>query len=173
VAEKSPVVSDRRDFGAFCNFHQVKYAVEVGVDRGGFAKQFLDQWRGSLYYLVDNYAPLGSWAWDREPDFRSCQLWLTHHLQRVRFLKMDSHQAPAHIQRNHPLRFIYIDGDHSFGGVTADLKVWWPKLEQGGILAGHDWHKESVRTAVEQFAKDRPVFFTHEKTDPSWYMFKE
>ena len=35
--------------------------------------------------------------------------------------------------------FVYIDADHSYNGVTADLKAWYPKVREGGILAGHDY----------------------------------
>lgn len=35
--------------------------------------------------------------------------------------------------------FCFIDGDHSYEGVTADLNAWWPKVRPGGTLAGHDY----------------------------------
>ena len=43
------------------------------------------------------------------------------------------------------LDFAYIDGDHTLRGVTIDLMCIYPKLKQGGILAGDDyspsiWH---------------------------------
>ena len=34
---------------------------------------------------------------------------------------------------------IFIDGDHSYEAVRADLAAWEPKLVPGGILAGHDF----------------------------------
>ena len=33
---------------------------------------------------------------------------------------------------------IFIDGDHSYAGVIADLKAWKSKVRSGGILCGHD-----------------------------------
>eukprot|EP00239_Pterosperma_sp_CCMP1384_P002466 CAMPEP_0197850282 /NCGR_PEP_ID=MMETSP1438-20131217/14881_1 /TAXON_ID=1461541 /ORGANISM="Pterosperma sp., Strain CCMP1384" /LENGTH=330 /DNA_ID=CAMNT_0043463367 /DNA_START=422 /DNA_END=1411 /DNA_ORIENTATION=+ len=35
--------------------------------------------------------------------------------------------------------FIYLDGLHTYAGVKTDIRVWWPKLKEGGILAGHDY----------------------------------
>jgi len=35
--------------------------------------------------------------------------------------------------------FVYIDADHSYDGVTADLEAWYPKVRKGGMLAGHDY----------------------------------
>jgi len=44
--------------------------------------------------------------------------------------------------------FVYIDGDHSYEGVTADIEHWMPKIREGGILAGHDFDRMDVRKAV-------------------------
>jgi hypothetical protein len=43
--------------------------------------------------------------------------------------------------RMHPKRtyqYVYIDGDHSFEGVTLDYKLFWPKLKTGGFMVFHD-----------------------------------
>ena len=44
--------------------------------------------------------------------------------------------------------FVYIDGDHRYEGVLADLKGWRKKLREGGIMAGHDWSWQSVKKAL-------------------------
>ena len=58
------------------------------------------------------------------------------------------------------LDFIYIDGDHRYEGVLADLKGWRKKLKEGGILAGHDWSWQSVKKALleEIGQKDYTLF---------------
>ena len=35
--------------------------------------------------------------------------------------------------------FIWVDGDHSYGGVKGDILTWWPKLKTNGIMALHDY----------------------------------
>jgi hypothetical protein len=35
--------------------------------------------------------------------------------------------------------FVFIDGDHQRESVRADIEAWWPKVKNGGILAGHDY----------------------------------
>ena len=45
---------------------------------------------------------------------------------------------------------IYIDGDHRYEGVLADIKGWRNKLKDGGIMAGHDWSWESVKKALRE-----------------------
>lgn len=37
------------------------------------------------------------------------------------------------------LDFVYIDGNHNFENVTADLAAWSKKVRPGGIIAGHDY----------------------------------
>jgi len=61
---------------------------------------------------------------------------------------------------NNYFDFIYIDGDHLYESVIADLKGWWPKLKDGGIMAGDDYvfvlnpaeGQYGVVEAVEEFA---------------------
>ncbi len=46
---------------------------------------------------------------------------------------------------------IFIDGDHSYAGVLADIESWLPKVKRGGFLAGHDWPTyPGVRQAVRE-----------------------
>jgi cephalosporin hydroxylase len=33
---------------------------------------------------------------------------------------------------------VFLDADHTYEGVKADLAAWFPKVKSGGILAGHD-----------------------------------
>lgn len=44
--------------------------------------------------------------------------------------------------------FVFIDGDHSYQGCCADIQAYYPLLKAGGLLAGHDYHWDSVRQAV-------------------------
>jgi predicted O-methyltransferase YrrM len=39
---------------------------------------------------------------------------------------------------DHTLDFVFIDADHTYEGVCADIKAWWSKVKQGGALCGHD-----------------------------------
>ena len=51
------------------------------------------------------------------------------------------------------LDFVFLDADHTYESVLADLRAWFPKIKKGGVLAGHDLgHPEypGVRMAVEQ-----------------------
>jgi predicted O-methyltransferase YrrM len=49
---------------------------------------------------------------------------------------------------------VYIDANHGYADVLADIKAWRPKVKAGGIFAGHDFNDErpylqrAVREAV-------------------------
>src|SRR6266704_791104 len=48
---------------------------------------------------------------------------------------------------------VWVDGDHSYEGVTADILAWWPKVKPGGWMGGDDFMMFPVAKAVcEQFA---------------------
>lgn len=50
------------------------------------------------------------------------------------------------------LDLIFIDADHTYKSVRADLRAWLPKLKLNGWIGGHDYGQPGVRQAVnEQF----------------------
>lgn len=58
------------------------------------------------------------------------------------------------------LDWVYVDGDHSYDAVRADLEVWAPKLTPGGLLTGDDygsfgWWEGGVQRAVDEFVAAR------------------
>ena len=50
---------------------------------------------------------------------------------------------------------VWLDADHSYEGVKADIAAWWPKVKVGGTLGGDDWHQREfpgvVRAVDEAF----------------------
>jgi predicted O-methyltransferase YrrM len=47
--------------------------------------------------------------------------------------------AAAHEFARNSLDFVFVDADHSYDAVKADVAAWLPKVKPGGILAGHDY----------------------------------
>jgi hypothetical protein len=44
---------------------------------------------------------------------------------------------------------VFIDGAHDYDSVYSDLTAWWPRVKDGGILAGHDIDSPDVQRALE------------------------
>lgn len=56
------------------------------------------------------------------------------------------------------LDFVFIDAGHDYDSVTKDLNAWYPKVKNGGIIAGHDYHYNvGVYPAVNDFFKGTPI----------------
>jgi hypothetical protein len=56
------------------------------------------------------------------------------------------------------LDFVYLDGDHRFGAVQADLACWTPKVRVGGILSGDDFFRHrGVSQAVRAYVDAHPT----------------
>ncbi len=82
------------------------------------------------------------------------------------------------------LDFVFIDADHTYEAVAADIAAWWPKVRVGGTLAGHDFVKRvmdngvtyGVIMAVCDFAERielyGPIHYTAGEKFPSWFITK-
>jgi len=63
-------------------------------------------------------------------------------------MHMDSEVA-ALTMPEESLDFVFIDADHSYGGVKKDIRVWLPKLKRGALLSGHDYDNPNERNGRE------------------------
>ncbi len=52
--------------------------------------------------------------------------------------------------------FVFIDGDHNYEPVLADLRAWTRLARKGAVIAGDDWQIDSVQSAVKDFIADNP-----------------
>jgi hypothetical protein len=168
--------------------------VEVGTDRGDFAREILNRWlnRGA-FYCVDSWA-IGYDPEDptsqrtpeeRAEDERVCHEQLDKMAKCVIFKDTSLGAADRIAEMSIHLDFVYLDGDHRPQSFAQDIGTWWPLLREGGILAGHDiicpgehrgGHGRNLQPILFEFAKanDLDVYLVpEEKSEPwSWYMVK-
>lgn len=53
---------------------------------------------------------------------------------------------------------VFIDGDHAYEAIRADISEWRKKVKTGGILAGDDYHAYAgVKKAVDELIPNRIV----------------
>lgn len=75
--------------------------------------------------------------------------------------------------------FVYIDSDHQYEPTVNDIRIWWPKVRSGGILAGHDYNSRNklygVVEAVDEFVEANNIkyFYTTKEYPKSWIILKE
>jgi len=64
-------------------------------------------------------------------------------------LRCKSFEAAASLHDT--VDFLFVDGDHSYAGVVADIMAWLPKLSHEAVVAFHDYAwAEGVQRAVEE-----------------------
>ena len=68
-------------------------------------------------------------------------------------LHLCSSLAASRIVPDKSLDFVFIDAAHDYESVLTDLELWFPKIRDGGIIAGHDYceHYNGVIKAVNEF----------------------
>lgn len=64
---------------------------------------------------------------------------------------------------------VFIDADHSYETALADIRAWWPKVKNGGILSGHDYMWGGVRKALETEFREDSI---HTDWNNMWYVDK-
>ena len=118
--------------------------VEIGVQKGVFAKTLLDGWKTPKLYLIDAWRQFGPEAADNPgPDGQLSHFAETFkatyfHYDRAVIIKELSVPA-AKLFPDDFFDFVYIDAAHDKDNVEADLKAWYPKVRRGGVFAGHDY----------------------------------
>lgn len=117
----------------------------------------VDHWHGN----VESYDPVCKLAQHLTPlqAFRAFCRNMDQHLFRkvIPLVGTSRHWAdlwPEHIQ----VDMVYLDGDHRYQAVKADILAWQEHLKPGGILAGHDYGIfDGVTRAVDQCVGDQEL----------------
>lgn len=73
----------------------------------------------------------------------------TGEYERLRVLEADSVAAAASFA-DRSIDWVFIDADHSYDAVLADIAAWAPKVKDGGLISGHDYGRSGVTDAVRR-----------------------
>lgn len=169
-------MKNRLDFVEFLPEGSV--GIELGVAEGVFSNYLLQVSQAARFYSVDR------WSGERSHDdlqyMRACEL-LRKYGARSIVLRMDFENA-VKVFENDVFDFIYIDGYAHQGQQEGIFSQWWPKLKDGGVMAGHDYSARWPLTikAVDEFVKANKLSLniTSESEDakrtiyPSWWVRK-
>ena len=141
------------------------YIVELGVWKGVIPRFILPRNPDWKYVGVDLYEPQpdnpsetyepgeNGHAWDHETYFKEVSEILDMY-DNAKLLRMHTVEA-AHEFDDKSIDFVFVDADHSYEGVKADLEAWIPKIRSGGMIAGHDYTEEFpgvIEAVHERFA---------------------
>lgn len=128
--------------------NQFTLGAEIGVHEGVTHFYLLDRCPALTMVGVDVYRGVQEKYWpDVETQIRSYGI-------RSRFYRELSEEAATNVGTGE-LDFVFIDADHRYKGVIADIKAWAPKVRKGGYVCGHDINQSDVEKAVvEYFGQD-------------------
>ena len=146
-----------------------RIGVEVGVFRGDLSWRLLAQDPALHLFMVDPWGEVDeSYATTDDHIARFGQVEhdaaMAQALQAVEpfegrytVMRLKSTKAAEEF-KDSSIDWVFIDGDHSYEGVKADLWAWWPKVRPRGLFSGHDWRDErnyGVIKAVSEFAEEK------------------
>jgi len=138
-----------------CRCRGYTSGVELGVKEGrttafllakepGLRLVAVDLWDLVPANDVEQYA---GWNWNEiKEQFRSST---APYAARLSFHQMGTLEAAKlYAKRKARFDFVFIDANHSFSGVQADIRAWRPLIRAGGTVCGHDIDLASVYMAV-------------------------
>lgn len=133
-------------------------AVEIINSNKNIKLYCIDTWEGSPELKNDSYVinnTLYDLFLDNIKDLRSV-------ITPIRNNSIDS----AKNFENESLDMVFIDACHEYDYVKKDIETWYPKVKNGGILAGHDYHPtwNGVVRAVDEFFMNKPI----DKSESCW-----
>ena len=161
------VIADRKEFfflkDVLQKYHVCRMA-EIGVWKGTLAwfvmqncpdvSEYwaIDPWRympSPDSQMDDYYRQLDIYQWDQAAFDTYCIM--QTYPDRLHVIRLPSVEA-APLFIDEYFDCVFIDGDHSFEGMSSDLIAWHPKIKKGKLICGDDIHRKSVKKAIQHIA---------------------
>ena len=151
-------------------------AVEIGVWRGEFSSTIIELITPDKLVLIDPWAHIEdeshTEAFVGRTDGGKMDRIFNRVLKKFKdvidagqvAMERDISVPALETFEDHSISFAYVDGDHSYEGVSADLKALFPKMKIGGIMAFDDYHRrgwwgDGVIRAINEFLGQYPREF--------------
>lgn len=140
-------------------FNDGAHFVEVGVWKGMsacfMAVEILNSGKQIKFDCVDTWEYVETSSEIQEPQFESLFETFKTNIEPVKdqinIVKNLSWDAANNYDDN-SLEFVFIDAGHDYNSVMKDLNAWYPKVKNGGVIAGHDYHYDvGVYHAVNEY----------------------
>ena len=145
--------------------------VEIGTGFGENALSLLDELSIERLYYIDPFVPYVDGEVRVQTDYLSKSeftLKMLSKFKNVTFIKKPSSEAREEIPDK--VDFVYVDGNHCYDYVLADLKNYYAMVHEKGIIAGHDLAWPSVRKALEDFCRANSI--TPILRSPDWIIIR-
>lgn len=152
--KRNRVYAADREYGftRIINEKGYKVGIEIGVRHGKYSAWLLEHTSLNKLYSLDMFP---------YPDMLQLTVHnLSPYPYRSEIIYGRTPEQSVFFEDNY-FDFIYIDANHTYDGVKADLEAWWPKLKDGGMFCGDDYThlvnpgegKYGVVEAVNEFVE--------------------
>ena len=95
--------------------------------------------------------------------------------QKISIIRADSHKVATINKLKKTLKgklidILFIDGDHTYGGVKKDFEMYGPLVKKGGIIAFHDIvvHPPEINCNVNEFWNEIKHNFEYKEFVENW-----
>lgn len=146
-------------FGSVMEKLHFRRAVEVGVFRGEFGAALLKSAPSLTHYFgVDPWTQQANSAddWNINNDLQQENQHVAIRTlraaagEKVHIMQLQSVNA-SRAFFDESLDFVFLDARHDYCSVLTDLRVWWPKVRPGGMIAGDDYHRAQGSITAESW----------------------
>jgi hypothetical protein len=178
----NPLSPPRGSFLTFLGLNQGKKltCAEIGVFKGMNARVMLNYSENIYLYLIDGY--------ERVTLFTGGPIMPPEYINNIKKISNDVLQEfKGRFERVYKqsevavsdfpdefFDYVYIDGEHLYDWVKRDIEMWYPKVKNGGMLAGHDYMMTEVSYPVNEFCLNnhkRLSTYLSER-DSDWWFIK-
>lgn len=135
----------RLDLAHFLRERGAKTGAEIGVYQGEYSAALCECIPGLSLWCVDRWEPYINRKTGKRIFYSAIPAYGLAKARLAPFactlVKSDSVKAASRVPDG-SLDFVYLDADHWYEAVVADLAAWVPKVKSGGIVAGHDYTEQ-------------------------------
>jgi FkbM family methyltransferase len=151
MVNKFPTGSHFVEIGAWLGKSTSYMAVEIANSHKNIKFDVIDTWEGSKNFVDEDY-----YKTDRDP----YDIFMDNVSSVKRFINPIRGRSDE-VYKNYEdksLDFVFIDAGHDYQSVITDIKNWYPKVKDNGIIAGHDYiGYTDVKKAVDEFFGENKI----------------
>ena len=143
----------------------VRFGAEIGVWRGELSADLLRSFPDLYLFMIDLWEPIvDSSMHDKDNSIAAMHEAMEAAHENTAFaadrrqLWKGASTVEAAGFSDRAFDFVFLDADHFYESTRPDLHAWWPKVRDGGIMAGHDYNGVGdrrkgwgVKRAVDEF----------------------
>jgi predicted O-methyltransferase YrrM len=144
------------------NSHFVEVGVWKGMSAAYMAVEIINSKKDIKFDCIDIWEYLDSQPDIQEESFKDLYEIFMKNIDPVKHIitpiKELSWDGAKHYE-DKSLDFVFIDAAHDYESVKKDITAWFPKIKEGGTIAGHDYPWcDGVKKAVHEFFQGTDIY---------------